>query len=84
MTAVRELHKRYGDLVALDGAAFVVSAGRILGFLGTNGVGKTTTKEITAAVLADRWRVLKNEANYNNEIGLPLTLLLGCRNMPIC
>ena len=46
MTAVRELHKRYGDLVALVGAAFVVSAGRILGFLGTNGAGKTTTMRV--------------------------------------
>jgi len=41
----------------------------------TGSVGKTTTKEITAAVLGVRYRVLKNEANYNNEIGLPLTLL---------
>ena len=41
----------------------------------TGSVGKTTTKEILAAVLDRRYRVLKNEANYNNEIGLPLTLL---------
>ena len=41
----------------------------------TGSVGKTTTKEITAAVLSTRYEVLKNEANYNNEIGLPLTLL---------
>jgi UDP-N-acetylmuramoyl-tripeptide--D-alanyl-D-alanine ligase len=41
----------------------------------TGSVGKTTTKEITSAVLASHYRVLKNEANYNNEIGLPLTLL---------
>ena len=41
----------------------------------TGSVGKTTTKELVAAVLGARYRVLKNEANYNNEIGLPLTLL---------
>ncbi len=41
----------------------------------TGSVGKTTTKEIAAAVLASRHAVLKNEANYNNEIGLPLTVL---------
>ncbi|MCH7811920.1 MAG: UDP-N-acetylmuramoyl-tripeptide--D-alanyl-D-alanine ligase [Chloroflexi bacterium] len=41
----------------------------------TGSVGKTTTKEITAAVLGTRYPVLRNEANYNNEIGLPLTLL---------
>jgi UDP-N-acetylmuramoyl-tripeptide--D-alanyl-D-alanine ligase len=41
----------------------------------TGSVGKTTTKEIIASVLSRRFAVLKNEANYNNEIGLPLTLL---------
>ena len=46
MLAVRELHKRYGEVVALDGAAFVVSPGRILGFLGPNGAGKTTTMRV--------------------------------------
>jgi UDP-N-acetylmuramoyl-tripeptide--D-alanyl-D-alanine ligase len=43
----------------------------------TGSVGKTTTKEILASILGARWQVLKNEANYNNEIGLPLTLLKG-------
>lgn len=41
----------------------------------TGSVGKTTVKELTAGVLAGRYRVLKNEKNYNNEIGLPLSLL---------
>ncbi len=41
----------------------------------TGSVGKTTTKELIAAVLGSRYPLLKNEANYNNEIGLPLTLL---------
>lgn len=41
----------------------------------TGSNGKTTTKDMLAAVLASRFKVLKTEANFNNEIGLPLTLL---------
>ncbi len=41
----------------------------------TGSVGKTTTKEMIAAVAAAKGPVLKNEGNFNNEIGLPLTLL---------
>lgn len=41
----------------------------------TGSVGKTSTKEMIAAVLARRYHVLKSAGNYNNEIGLPLTLL---------
>lgn len=40
----------------------------------TGSVGKTTTKEMIAAVCAASGPVLKNEGNFNNEIGLPLTL----------
>jgi UDP-N-acetylmuramoyl-tripeptide--D-alanyl-D-alanine ligase len=41
----------------------------------TGSVGKTTTKELIAAVLATRGAVLKSQANFNNEIGVPKTLL---------
>ncbi len=41
----------------------------------TGSVGKTTAKEMTAAVLSRRYSVLKTEANLNNELGVPLTLL---------
>ena len=41
----------------------------------TGSFGKTTTKELLAAVLATQGKVLKTRANYNNEIGVPKTLL---------
>ena len=41
----------------------------------TGSVGKTTTKELIAAVLATHGPVLKTQANHNNEIGVPKTLL---------
>ena len=45
----------------------------IIGITGTN--GKTTTKELTAAVLLQKYNVLYTEGNFNNDIGTPLTLL---------
>ena len=41
----------------------------------TGSVGKTTAKDMIAAVLGVKYRVLKTEGNYNNDVGLPLTLL---------
>jgi UDP-N-acetylmuramoyl-tripeptide--D-alanyl-D-alanine ligase len=41
----------------------------------TGNVGKTTTKEATAAALGARYRVLRTASSYNNEIGVPLTFL---------
>jgi len=41
----------------------------------TGSVGKTTTKELIAAVLGQKGKVLKSQANFNNEIGVPKTLL---------
>ena len=41
----------------------------------TGSVGKTSTKEFIAGVLSEKYRVLKTVGNYNNEIGVPLTLL---------
>lgn len=46
---------------------------RVIGITGS--VGKTSTKELAAAVLSRRYRTLKSPGNQNNEIGVPLTLL---------
>lgn len=46
---------------------------RVIGITGS--VGKSTTKEVVAQVLAERFRVLRSPGNMNNEIGLPLTIL---------
>jgi len=46
---------------------------RVIGITGS--VGKSTTKELVWSVLSTRFNTLKSEGNYNNEIGLPLTLL---------
>ena len=40
----------------------------------TGSVGKTSTKEMTASVLSQKYTLLKTEANYNNALGLPLTV----------
>ncbi len=44
----------------------------------TGSVGKTSTKEMIAAVLAQKYRVLKTAGNFNNELGLPLTVFRLC------
>ena len=49
--SVNNLHKRFDDVVALDGASFSVDQGRILGFLGPNGAGKTTTMRCVFGLL---------------------------------
>ena len=41
----------------------------------TGSVGKTTTKDMVAAVLGEKYNVLKTEGNLNNDIGVPMTLL---------
>jgi ABC-2 type transport system ATP-binding protein len=58
MLEVRDLTKRYGDVLALDGATFNAGSGRIVGFLGPNGAGKTTTmRTIFGLVHPDRGEV---------------------------
>ena len=58
MLELRDLARRYGDVVALDGVSFSVAEGQMFGFVGPNGAGKTTAMRIVLGVLAaDRGEV---------------------------
>ena len=52
MIELRQLSKRYGRTIAVDGISFAVGAGEVLGFLGPNGAGKSTTMRMLAGFLA--------------------------------
>lgn len=61
---------------ALQGAAQYIrraSGAKVVAITGS--AGKTTTKEMTADLLAARYRVARNHGNFNNHIGLPLSLV---------
>jgi ABC-2 type transport system ATP-binding protein len=51
MLEIKNLHKTYGNVVALDGCSFTVRRGQLLGFLGPNGSGKTTTMRSVFSLL---------------------------------
>lgn len=61
--ALKDMAKFYRDSLDI----------KLIGITGS--VGKTSTKEFVAAVLSEKYSVLKTEGNFNNEIGLPLTIL---------
>jgi UDP-N-acetylmuramoyl-tripeptide--D-alanyl-D-alanine ligase len=67
---VKDGLKALQDLAAYHRSKFNIP---VIGVTGS--VGKTTTKDMIAGVLAQEMPVLKNEENFNNEIGVPLTLL---------
>ena len=60
--ALKKLAKYYRDQMSI----------KIVGIVGS--VGKTSTKEIVASVLSSRFEVLRTEGNFNNEVGVPLTI----------
>ena len=67
---VDDTEKALGDLAAWYKSRFAIP---LIGVTGS--VGKTTTKDMLAAVLGVKYKVLKTEGNHNNNVGLPLTLL---------
>ena len=66
---VRDPLTALGDLASAYRGNFSLP---VIGITGS--VGKTSTKDMTFAILQDQFRTVANEKNYNNEIGLPLTL----------
>ncbi len=67
---VDDTTKAYLDIAALYKGLFDL---KTVGLTGST--GKTTTKELTASILSKRYSTLRTEGNYNNHVGVPLTLL---------
>ena len=67
---VRSTHRALRDLARYYKSLFPIPFVAV-----TGSVGKTTTKDMIAAVLSARYKVLKTEGNFNNDIGLPLTIM---------
>lgn len=63
LVALQELAQKYRQQLSV----------KVVGITGSN--GKTTTKDITASLLSTQYKVQKTEGNFNNHIGLPLTVL---------
>jgi len=77
---VRDLRKRYGSLVAVDGVSFDVAEGEVFGILGPNGAGKTTTLEMIegmrpideGSAVIDGVDVRKDPREVKRRIGIQL------------
>src|SRR5881227_2604250 len=77
MIEVQHLTKRYGDLTAVSNISFSVASGQILGFLGPNGSGKTTTMRVitgfmpatSGTVKVDGFDVFEQSAEVRRRIG---------------
>ena len=63
LTAIQQLAKQYLNQ----------TTPQVIGITGSN--GKTTTKDMTASLLSQKYKVHKTEGNFNNHLGLPLTIL---------
>ncbi|MBF0384593.1 MAG: UDP-N-acetylmuramoyl-tripeptide--D-alanyl-D-alanine ligase [Candidatus Omnitrophica bacterium] len=66
---VKDTTNALGDLAAFHRNRFKIPVIAV-----TGSAGKTTTKDLIAAVLSSRYKLLKNLKNFNNQYGVPLTL----------
>jgi UDP-N-acetylmuramoyl-tripeptide--D-alanyl-D-alanine ligase len=71
--ALVEVQDTVAALQALARSVLAEHAPKVVGITGS--IGKTTTKEFAAALLSRRFNVLKSEGNFNNHLGLALSLL---------
>ena len=77
MIEVKNLVKKYGNHVAVDGLTFSIDKGRVYGFLDPNGAGKTTTMNIITGYLAatkgsvtvNGYDILKNPEEFKKSVG---------------
>ncbi len=68
LVAVERLSRRYGETQAVDTVNFTLERGQVLGFLGLNGAGKSTTMRMLAGVLApDAGRIVVNGADLLDQ-----------------
>lgn len=83
---IEHLHKRYGDVVAVEDVSFTVRANEIFGIIGTNGAGKTTTVEcLTGVRTADEGRISVlgfDPATQRDEIRTRVGVQLQSSNLP--
>jgi UDP-N-acetylmuramoyl-tripeptide--D-alanyl-D-alanine ligase len=70
LLVVKDTIQAYGDIARLHRQRFDIP---VVAITGSN--GKTSTKEMVTAVLKTKYTVLQNAGNYNNQIGLPATVL---------
>jgi ABC-2 type transport system ATP-binding protein len=84
MIEVKNLSKRYGEKLAVDGLNFVVQPGVVTGFLGPNGAGKSTTMRMIAGLdEPTKGSVKVNDSNYRNAAApmAELGVLLEAKGM---
>jgi ABC-2 type transport system ATP-binding protein len=91
MIEVRGLVKRYGAKTAVDGLTFGIEPGKVTGFLGPNGSGKTTTMRcILGLDYADEGTITMAGRQYRDmaypmrEVGAPTTICCAWRRPTTC